>query len=180
MEAGRMSKIYTKTGDGGKTGTFHGRMAKSAELAEALGNVDEVNSLIGVVRGSMQHDQRFREIDEELHRIQNNLLTVGSSLAGSGMKVSAGETTRLEKMIDKLTYELPKLSNFIFPAGPGPVGQIHVARTVCRRAERRIVAAEVKDKNILKYINRLSDALFTMARWVNWRLGGAEEVWRGK
>lgn len=162
-----MTKIYTKTGDRGTTGTFHGRMAKSDQLAQALGTIDELNSWIGMCR----HNTPF---DEELKRMQNNLLIVGSCLAGSEKRLKDEETKRLERLIDKLTKELPKLSNFIFPTG-----ELQVARSVCRRAEREVVAAEVKDKNILKYLNRLSDALFTMGRWVNFKLGLEEEVWRG-
>jgi cob(I)alamin adenosyltransferase len=172
-----MNKIYTKTGDKGTTGTLKGRISKSNELAIALGTVDELNSNIGVVRGYLIHDLRFISIDKELHNIQNNLLNLGSSLAGSELKISATETKKLEKLIDKLTADLPKLSNFIFPTGPTPVGQLHVARTVARRAERAVIAAEISDKNILSYLNRLSDALFTIARWVNMKLRGVDEVW---
>ena len=162
-----MSKIYTKTGDRGTTGTFHGRMAKSDQLAQALGTIDELNSWIGVCRHHAPHD-------DELKRVQNNLLTIGSQVAGSEKRIKPSETTHLEKMIDKLTKELPKLANFIYPRG-----YLQVARAVCRRAEREVVAAAIKEKNILKYINRLSDALFTMGRWVNFKLGIQEEVWRG-
>ena len=156
-----MNKIYTKTGDRGTTGTFRGRMAKDDQLAQALGAVDE------------------------LKKIQSNLLIIGSQLAGSEKRIKSSEITHLEKLIDKLTKDLPKLSNFIFP-----MGYLQVARAVCRRAERETVAAlnaqpSAHNKNILKYLNRLSDALFTMGRWVNLTLlrqgsGGAkEEVWNG-
>lgn len=179
-----MSKIYTKTGDRGTTGTFRGRMAKSDQLAQALGTIDELNSWIGVCRHHAPHD-------DELKRVQNNLLTIGSQLAGSEKRIRPGETAHLEKLIDKLTKDLPKLSNFIYPKG-----NLQIARAVCRRAEREVVSAEIKEKNILKYLNRLSDALFTLGRWVNWTLlrqgygraspeampaarGVKEEVWRG-
>ena len=161
------SKIYTKTGDRGRTGTFLGRMGKDDLLAQALGTVDELNSWIGMCRNATP-------MDEELKRMQKNLLTIGSGLAGSGMKISAAETKLLERVIDRLTKKLPRLTNFVYPTGP-----LHVARTVARRAEREIVAAGVSDKSVLKYMNRLSDALFTMARWVNFKQGGVEEVWRG-
>lgn len=160
-----MTKIYTKTGDKGTTGTFFGRIDKSAQLARALGAVDELNSWIGMSRHKTL-------LDEELKRIQKNLLTIGSSLSGSGLKVSSSETTRLEKLIDKLTKELPKLSNFIYPKGP-----LQIARSVARRAEREVVALEIKDKSILKYLNRLSDVLFTLGRWVNHKAKIAEETW---
>lgn len=161
-----MTKIYTKTGDRGTTGTFHGRMSKGDQLANALGAIDELNSAIGACRHRTL-------LDGELKRIQKNLLTVGSSLSGSGLKISSGETRHLEKLIDKLTKQLPKLSNFIYPKG-----LLQIARSVARRAEREVVSLETKDKNILKYINRLSDALFTLSRWVNWERGIEEEVWK--
>ncbi|KKT81269.1 MAG: ATP:cob(I)alamin adenosyltransferase [Candidatus Azambacteria bacterium GW2011_GWA1_44_9] len=161
-----MSKIYTKTGDRGTTGTFHGRMAKSDQLTQALGTIDELNSWIGLCRSQI--------FNTELKKIQNNLLTIGSQLAGSEKRIKPGETAHLEKLIDKLTKDLPKLTNFIYP-----MGYLQVARAVCRRAEREVVAAAIKEKNILKYLNRLSDALFTMGRWVNFKLGWEEEVWRG-
>lgn len=161
-------KIYTKTGDAGTTGTFFGRMSKADQLAHTLGTVDELNSWIGLIRS-----QTPNFFDNELHNIQNNLLIIGSNLAGSKTrKLKPNETLKLEKLIDKLTADLPTIHNFIFPIGP-----IHVARTISRRLEREVVALEIKDKNILKYLNRLSDALFTIARWVNNRLGIEEEVW---
>ena len=162
-----MTKIYTKTGDRGTTSTFHGRIAKDNQLAKALGAIDELNSWIGVCRHQTS-------LDLELKRIQKNLLTVGSGLSGSGLKISISETNYLEKLIDKLTTELPKLGNFIYPQG-----FLQIARSVARRAEREVVAAEIKDKHILKYLNRLSDALFTMGRWVNFKSGVKEEVWKG-
>lgn len=162
-------KIYTKTGDKGTTGTLLGRMSKSDQLAHTLGTIDELNSWIGLVRS-----ERPVFFDAEYKSIQNNLLVIGANLAGSkGVKLGSMETRKLEKLIDHLTTDLPKLTNFIFPTGP-----IHVARTISRRLEREIVALEIKDNNMLKYLNRLSDALFTMARWVNLRLGVVEEVWR--
>src|SRR3990170_3262108 len=105
-----MPRIYTKTGDGGTTGTFYGRIAKSDQLAKALGAIDELNSWVGLSRHQTP-------LDEELKRIQKNLLTIGSSLSGSGLKIPVGETKNLEKLIDKLTIDLPKLANFIYPKG---------------------------------------------------------------
>src|SRR3989344_4489697 len=176
-----MSKIYTKTGDRGRTGTFRGRMAKSDELAETLGAVDELNSWIGLCRAKLTIDNG--QLTVEMKRIQKDLLVIGSGLAGSGVKISGTETKRLERLIDKLTKDLPKLANFIYPTG-----ELQVARAVCRKAERRVVSYRLSvvgegkkfDENILKYLNRLSDALFTMGRWVNRKQGGVEEVWRGR
>ena len=166
-----MTKIYTKTGDQGQTGTFYGRMSKDAQLAKALGSIDELNSAIGVCRHTTP-------LDEELKQIQKNLLTIGSSLSGSEIKISSTETRNLEKLIDKITKELPKLSNFIYPKG-----NLQLARAVARRAEREVVQLSILNsqlsiKDILKYLNRLSDALFTLGRWVNYKIGIEEEVWK--
>jgi len=161
-----MGKIYTKTGDRGTTGTFLGRVAKNELLPEALGTIDELNSAIGACRFNTA-------VDAELRQMQKNLLTIGSSLSGSGVKINSSETRELEKLIDRLTKELPKLANFIYPVGP-----LQVARSICRRAERKIVELGPVDKNILKYLNRLSDALFTLARFVNYKSGVSEEVWK--
>lgn len=170
-----MSKIYTKTGDGGTTGTFYGRMAKSDQLAQALGVVDELNSWVGLCRSRYPiFSVQYSVMDNELKEVQSNLLTIGSQLAGSGEKLGNEETKRLERLIDRLTKELPKLTSFIYP-----VGYLQVVRSVCRRAEREVVAAGIKEKNILKYLNRLSDALFVVGRWVNLKAGIEEEVWKG-
>lgn len=160
-----MPKIYTKTGDKGTTGTFLGRTEKSALLPDVLGSIDELNSAIGVCRYKTP-------VDSELRRMQKNLLTIGSSLSGSGLKISSTETKYLEKLIDKLTKEMPKLANFIYPVGP-----LQLARAICRRAERRVVELGT-DKIILQYLNRLSDALFTLARYVNFKAQIPEEVWK--
>jgi cob(I)alamin adenosyltransferase len=170
-----MAKIYTKTGDKGKTGTFLGRMSKADELAEALGNIDELNSWIGLVRTECtMKNAKFKILDEELKRMQGNLMGIAAQLAGSKNKFSSLETTRLEKLVDKLEKDLPKLKHFVYP-----VGELQVARAVCRRAEREVVKI-CDDKNILKYMNRLSDTLFVMARWVNREKGLKEEEWRNK
>lgn len=162
-----MNKVYTKKGDKGETGTFHGRISKSDQLAITLGTIDELNSWIGVCGQ-----------DKELYRIQTNLMTINSILAGSKKhKFGSYETIHLEKLIDKLTKDLPELKNFIYP-----VGHLQVARTVCRRAERELVLLNANSKmlapNILKYINRLSDALFTMARTHNLQNGVLEKTWK--
>lgn len=168
-------------------------MAKSDALPEAIGSIDELNSLIGMCRSSVNSNHEFlnyelmarssrKQVQNELVKIQNNLFIIGSQLAGSKKRIVNYEVRRLEKLIDKLTDQLPKLSNFIYP-----VGELQLARTVCRRAERRVVdyvnsKSEILNpkqfQNVLKYLNRLSDALFTMARWVNYKLKIAEEVWK--
>ena len=159
-------KIYTKKGDGGKT--FKG-LAKSDDLIEALGAVDEANCWIGMCGESVGD----KKIDTELIKIQKNLLVIGARLAGSKKSISKGETKRLEKLIDVLNKDLPKITNFILPKGV-----FQVTRAVVRRAERRIVGLGIEDKEILKYVNRLSDALFVIGRWVSKKRGMKEEVWK--
>lgn len=174
--------IYTKKGDKGLTKTFRGEMSKSDDLAEALGSIDELNSWIGLIRQRYTiYDIRFMKLEVELKRIQTNLMTTGSILAGSTkyeIRDMKYETRKLEKLIDKLTAELPPLSNFIYP-----LGELQVARAVARRVERQIIRymnhdLRYKNKSIMKYINRLSDAIFTMARWVNFKQGTKEEIWK--
>jgi ATP:cob(I)alamin adenosyltransferase len=171
-------RIYTRKGDKGKTRTLYGEISKEDRLAEALGSIDELNSWIGLVRsnlrGRMGDDV---DLNSELKIIQTNLLTIGSSLSGSNKRLGDREVKRLEKFIDRLTRELPQLKNFIYP-----MGEIQAARAVARRAERRVVEISnlrvVEGSAILKYLNRLSDALFTIARWVNFKGGIREEVWK--
>lgn len=172
----KTGKIYTKKGDGGETGTFLGRMPKSDPLAEALGSVDELNSWIGYCRSKLSVlSFQYSVEDKLLKNIQGNLMTIGSMLAGSRKEISNREIKRLENEIDRMTEELPRLSNFIYP-----IGQIQLARAVCRRVEREVVRlANVRQIIILKYLNRLSDYLFTLARWVNFKNGVVEEVWKG-
>lgn len=167
-------KLYTKTGDKGMTGTLVGRISKTDSLARALGSVDELNSWIGFCRSQNKNEG----IEKEFVRMQENLLTIGSAMAGSGLKFSSGEVIRLEKLIDKLSRELPKLTNFVFPYGP-----VHVARTVARRTEREVVEALetaqiLNKKAVMRYLNRLSDTLFVLARKINFEYNIPEKIWR--
>jgi cob(I)alamin adenosyltransferase len=156
----------------GGTGTFAGRISKADLVAAALGSIDELNSWIGVCRGE---DMKGASMDAQLKQIQHNLLIIGTVVAGSRKyKFKGTETKRLERLIDKLEKELPKLHNFIFPKG-----YFQLVRAVARRCEREVVGAGVKDKNVLKYLNRLSDALFVVGRWVGVKNGEIEEVWKG-
>lgn len=172
-------KIYTKTGDKGETSLFGGKRVSKADLrVEAYGTVDELNSAIGIAIAESQAS----ECNSELIRIQNDLLDIGSVLANPKAK-----SIRLEKrveefegLIDVMTKELPALANFILPGGGKGGAQLHFARTLARRAERRIVALaqkEVIDNGILIYFNRLSDLLFTMARFVNYKEKKQEVLW---
>lgn len=178
-------KIYTRTGDGGDTALFDGsRVPKSDMRVAAYGDVDELNAWLGLVRAEGIDPQ----LGDMLEQIQRDLFALGASLADPGKRiaervtkaaVSAADVTRLEAWIDLLESELPALRRFIL-AGGGPAGgSLHVARTVCRRAERSMVAlgAAAVAPELLTYVNRLSDLLFVMARASNRRAGIGEAEW---
>jgi cob(I)alamin adenosyltransferase len=178
-------KIYTKTGDAGDTGLFGGpRVRKSDPRVEAYGDVDELNASLGVVRAGVEDP----DVDAELARIQAELFCVGAELAtphdararSAIPPVDASWTARLEATIDAWGTELPALTRFVLPGGTRTAAALHVARTVCRRAERRAVAlaAEVEvDPRVLAYLNRLSDLLFVAARLSNHRARRDEPPW---
>jgi cob(I)alamin adenosyltransferase len=178
-------RIYTRTGDRGETGLFDGtRVLKSDSRVSAYGDVDELNAWLGLVRSQGTDEQ----IAGMLDHIQRDLFALGARLADPSQRIAgrvtkaavmAADVARLEGWIDTLETELPPLRRFILAGGCLPGGSLHVARTVCRRAERGIVAlgAEVVDVEVVTYINRLSDLLFVMARAVNRRAGAAEIEW---
>lgn len=177
-------KIYTKTGDKGKTSLFGGnRVSKDTFRIEAYGSVDELNSHIGLVRALNPP----AEIDRILEKIQQQLFVLGADLAtprtrgGKKMnRIQTGHVEYLEQNIDRLDATLPPLSQFILPAGSRSSAELHVARTVCRRAERRIVQLAKKcdiGTTPVVYINRLSDLLFVTARSANKIEGGKEIRW---
>jgi cob(I)alamin adenosyltransferase len=176
-------KIYTRTGDGGSTNLFDGtRIAKSDLRVEAYGEVDEANAALGAAR-SEGLDQ---DIDEVMDRVQRDLFALGSRLADPAeriadrvTKVSLGpdDITRLEDWIDRYEAELQPLRNFILPGGTRAASALHIARTVCRRAERRMVALVAVQVEYIAYMNRLSDLLFVLTRVVNKRAGVAEAEW---
>ncbi|MDH5602484.1 MAG: cob(I)yrinic acid a,c-diamide adenosyltransferase [Cyclobacteriaceae bacterium] len=180
-----MARIYTKTGDRGYTGLFGGdRVLKSNPRIEAYGTIDELNSWLGLINSF-----RDKSIPAELFRdVQNNLFTIGSLLASTSKKqenVPSLETSSinsLESAIDKMEENLPALTSFILPGGNVMAGYCHLARTVCRRAERRIVALEGVEglEMIIQYINRLSDFLFVLARKVVHDAGDTEIQWKPK
>lgn len=175
--------IYTKTGDKGTTGLFSGkRVSKASYRIEAIGTVDELNSTIGfVISGLRTTDYGLRK---ELIRIQNDLFEVGGALANPKQKNNLSKRTKeFEKLIDELTKKLPPLFNFILPGGGVTGATLHIARTVCRRAERRIVSLPVKEKvqpEIIIYINRLSDLFLTMSRFINMKEKKKETIWKGE
>jgi cob(I)alamin adenosyltransferase len=175
-------KIYTKTGDAGETSLFGGaRVAKNDPRIEAYGTVDELNSYVGVVRASWPESP----IDALLDRVQADLFDVGAHLASPGTSrfpgIDAARIEELEQAIDAMTGELPPLTNFILPGGAPAAGHLHVARTVCRRAERLVVALQddtAATQSTIRYLNRLSDYLFTAARFANLRLGVEDVPWK--
>lgn len=163
-------KIYTKTGDGGETSLFGGaRVRKDDARIEAYGTVDELNSAIGVARATWQS-----EFDPHLHGVQSDLFDIGAHLASPGTSRFGGpepaSIAALEQAIDAMESELTPLRTFILPGGSLAGAQLHVARTVCRRAERLVVALRDDDeatKSSIAYLNRLSDFLFVAARFAN-------------
>jgi cob(I)alamin adenosyltransferase len=178
-------KIYTRTGDDGHTGLFDGtRVSKADPRVSTYGDVDELNAWVGLVRAAGVDD----EIGGMLDRIQRDLFAVGARLADPARRIAervtkaavgSDDITRLEGWIDRLEAELPPLRRFILAGGSQAGASLHVARTVCRRAERAMVAlgADAFEPELLVYVNRLSDLLFVMARAVNRRAAAAETEW---
>lgn len=179
-------KIYTKTGDEGQTALFGGkRLPKSHLRIECYGTVDELNSFLGLVRDSTQ-DGHIREL---LFEIQNRLFDLGANLATDPEKqlpiptLSNNDIQLLENEIDTMEESLPPLKNFILPGGHIVVSQCHVARCVCRRAERLVVALGMEEQVaplVLQYLNRLSDFLFVLARKLGQQVGTSEVIWKGR
>jgi len=177
-------KIYTRTGDTGDTSLFDGtRVRKNEPRVEAYGDVDELNACLGLARASGAD----HEIADELVRLQRDLFALGAQLADPGEKIAERVTkaalgdddvARLEQLIDRYEAELPALRRFILAGGSPAGAALHVARAVCRRAERRMVALEpAVDAVLVRYVNRLSDLLFVLARAVNHRSGAVETEW---
>lgn len=176
-------KIYTKTGDDGTTGLFGGaRLLKDHIRIEAYGTVDELNAVIGWLMTTIPDKQ----IDSILQTIQSRLFTVGSNLASEPGKnmitpdLVDEDIELIEQYIDKMQDTLPVLKHFIMPGGSASVSAAHMARTVCRRAERRCVTlsqSSTVDPIIILYLNRLSDFFFVLARWLSAREGVEEIKW---
>ncbi|HSA58303.1 MAG TPA: cob(I)yrinic acid a,c-diamide adenosyltransferase [bacterium] len=185
-------KIYTKTGDQGETGLFGGpRVRKDHARIRAYGEVDELNAVVGFARAA----NRDGGVDGLLQAIQNDLFDVGAVLAapdpeklkGKGRFAGAREVERLEREIDRMEKDLSPLETFILPGGSELAARLHLARTVCRRAEREVVALAASAKGgeavgaeIVVYMNRLSDFLFVLARWANLKAGVADVPWTKK
>jgi cob(I)alamin adenosyltransferase len=183
-------KIYTKTGDSGETGLFGGtRVSKADPRVGAYGDVDELNAHLGFVRAALL-TAGDEELGAMLEQIQKDLFALGARLADPGHRiadrvmkaaVTPADIARLEEWIDALESVLPPLGRFILAGGSQAGASLHVARTVCRRAERAMVALRVGrngfEADLLIYVNRLSDLLFVMARRANMRAGTPEIEW---
>ena len=180
-------KIYTKTGDLGKTSLIGGtKVAKSHLRIESYGTVDELNSYIGLCKDLLTDKQSKTVLQE----IQDRLFTIGSSLACDPEKepkmkipdLKEEDVTFLEKEIDRMNETVPPMKNFILPGGHPSVSQLHLARCVCRRAERCCVRLESEKEEvesiIIKYLNRLSDHLFVLARYISHQLKVEEIPWK--
>jgi cob(I)alamin adenosyltransferase len=182
----RLDRIYTKSGDEGTTGLGGGkRVSKDAQRVTTYGTVDELNSQIGVALAAGLADR----LTVELTAIQNELFDLGSDLCWPSdderrariPTVEERHVTKLERLIDSFNEAVGPLTNFLLPGGSPGAAHLHVARTVCRRAEREAVALardEAIGEYVLPYLNRLSDALFVMARYENLERGVAEPLWR--
>lgn len=176
----RLTKIYTRTGDDGSTGLGDGsRVRKDAHRVEAYGSVDEVNSHIGLLCAQLPPTHTAQR---PLQEIQHDLFDLGGELCIPGFSlITAAQVTVLETAIDALNADLPPLKDFILPGGSLAAAQAHVARTVCRRAERLVVtlsAQETVNAEARQYLNRLSDYLFVLARALAREAGGSEVLWR--
>jgi len=186
-------KIYTRTGDAGETGLFDGtRVSKADPRVAAYGEVDELNAWLGFARASLREGNpeglHYEDLAQMLEQIQRDLFALGARLADPARKiatrvskamVTSDEIARLEGWIDELEAKLPPLRRFILAGGSPAGAAFHVARTVCRRAERAVVGLgdHAVDAEVVVYVNRLSDLLFVLARTVNARSGAAELEW---
>jgi cob(I)alamin adenosyltransferase len=181
-------KIYTRTGDAGETGLFDGtRVSKADARVATYGDVDELNAWLGLARAALTDEpQREPSLKQILEQLQRDLFALGSRLADPSHKIagrvtkaaiSSDDIERLEAWIDALESELPPLRRFILPGGAYAGAALHVARTVCRRAERAMVSLGGLEPELLTYVNRLSDLLFVLARVANHRQRTAEVEW---
>lgn len=177
-------KIYTKTGDDGTTSLFSGgRVPKTHLRVEAYGTVDELNSILGAARAgrpSAQTDEWLAQVQRQLFHLGADLATPLDARSDWVVRMDTAAVEWLEARIDDMTAALPPLANFILPGGSPAAAQIHIARTVCRRAERVVVALQSYEEvgqAVLVYLNRLGDFLFTLARWENAQAGVPDATW---
>jgi cob(I)alamin adenosyltransferase len=187
-----INRVYTRRGDGGETSLAGGqRLPKDDLRIEAYGTIDELNSFVGLARESARElavgNSAVAELAEILRRVQHELFNAGSILATlpadvhpRQARITAAETEQLEREIDRMNQVLPRLRSFVLPGGCRLNAELHVCRTVCRRAERicvTLAAREETDPEIVGYLNRLSDAFFVWSRWASHKLGLAEILW---
>ncbi len=189
----KRTRIYTRTGDDGTTGLVGGgRIKKNALRIETYGTVDELSSAVGLARAALRPSipilPRAARLDRWLAWTQDILFNLGSELATlpkdrreTTPRIQSGDVTALERAIDAAQLEIEPLTNFIHPSGSLPGAYLHLARTICRRAERLVVTLREQDEGVsaeaLRYLNRLSDALFVWSRWINDALGIPEYPW---
>jgi len=184
-----LNRIYTRTGDGGSTKLAGGQtVPKDARRIEAYGAVDELNAFVGAACLSVEAEPALATLARTLHRVQHELFNLGSILATLPQdvhpkqpRITDMDITQLERDIDEANADLPTLRSFVLPGGTRANCDLHIARTVCRRAERLLVAASREEQippEAVRYLNRLSDALFVWSRWVNHALGVAEVLWQ--
>lgn len=182
--------LYTRRGDDGTTKTFgaEGRISKSSPIAEALGSMDEVNSFLGLCKVEAEKwnygfvvKKKSVKLGELVHEIQENLFTIQAELAGADKRISASKITRLESYIDAIEKELPPIKTFFISGGTELASRFDVARTLARRAERRVVLVSesgerTMSKGAMKYMNRLSSMLYALARYSNFVYGVLEKA----
>jgi cob(I)alamin adenosyltransferase len=183
-----LNRVYTRRGDSGQTALVGGqRIAKDDIRIEAYGTIDELNSLIGIARESVAEasvvTQALAPLGQILRRVQHELFNAGSILATlpedvhpRQARITASESTQLEREIDEMNGVLLPLRSFVLPGGCRLNAELHVCRTVCRRAERICVTLGA-DADVLRYLNRLSDAMFVWSRWASHQLGVPETLW---
>jgi cob(I)alamin adenosyltransferase len=187
-----LNRIYTKGGDTGETGLAGGqRVAKDSPRIEAYGAVDELNALVGLASVSCQEqlgqDARMGLLSAMIRRVQHELFNLGSILATKPedvhpkqARITSAEVAQLEREIDAMNEDLPPLRSFVLPGGTRLNAELHLARTVCRRAERRLVALSREEQvppETIQYLNRLSDEMFVWSRWANFVLHVPEVLW---
>jgi len=186
----KLNKIYTRTGDDGSTGLGDGtRVAKGSNRVSAYGDVDEANACIGMALVCLKEDSRFEDAVRALMKVQNDLFDLGADLcmpetedetSGVALRIKERDVAALENHIDIFNADLEPLTSFVLPGGSETAARLHIARTVVRRAERQITSlaeTETVNASALRYVNRLSDLLFVLARYVNAK-GDGDGLWR--
>lgn len=177
------TKIYTRTGDRGETSIYGGkRVRKSDVQVSAYGSIDELNSAVGVLVSRIGDEPKLKEF---LTSVQSDLFTIGSSLSGNGKinleKLESG-AVKMERLIDELDKNLPELKNFVLPSGLEEAAFAHLARAICRRAEREVIRLNEEkkgvDNRVIIYLNRFSDLLFISARYLNFKSKIGDTVWK--